>query len=123
MSALTGLGALVRFVARRERVRIPVYLASFAALIWSTAIQSEELYPTAADRAEYFATVTANPGLIVMVGPAYDLSTVGGDTAWQWGGIGAVVAALMSMFILGPPHARGGAERPKRADPRRGRRP
>ena len=100
MSALPAR-QLVRFVARRERVRIPVYLVIFATLIASTAVQSEELYPTAADRAEYVATVAGNPGLIAMVGPAFDVSSVGGDTAWQWGGIGAVVAALMSMFIVG----------------------
>jgi ABC-2 type transport system permease protein len=101
VSALTGTGVLIRFAARRERVRIPVYLVIFSALIISTAVQSEELYPTAADRAAYVATVTGNPGLIAIVGPAWDVSTVGGDTAWQWGGLGGVVAALMSMFIVG----------------------
>jgi ABC-2 type transport system permease protein len=101
VSVLTGTETLIRFVARRERVRIPVYLVILTMLIVSTAVQSEELYPTAADRAAYVATVTGNPGLIAMVGPAWDVSTVGGDTAWQWGGLGAVVAALMSMFIVG----------------------
>lgn len=101
MSTLTGTGTLWRFAARRERVRIPVYLVIFVVLIASTAAQSEELYPTAADRAAYVATVTGNPGLIAMVGPAWDVSTVGGDTAWQWGGFGGVLAALMSMFVVG----------------------
>jgi ABC-2 type transport system permease protein len=101
VSALTGTGELVRFAARRERVRIPVYLVLFSMLIISTAVQSEELYSTAAERADYAATVTGNPGLIAMVGPAWDVSTVGGDTAWQWGGLGAVVTALMSAFIVG----------------------
>jgi ABC-2 type transport system permease protein len=106
LSALTGTGTLWRFAVRWERVRIPVYLVIFVVLIASTAAQSEELYPTAADRADYVATVTGNPGLIAMVGPAWDVSTVGGDTAWQWGGLGGVVAALMSMFIVGR-HTRG----------------
>jgi ABC-2 type transport system permease protein len=106
VSALASTGQLIRFVARRERVRIPVYLVIFTMLIVSTAVQSEELYPTPADRADYVATVTGNPGLIAMVGPAWDVRTVGGDTAWQWGGLGAVVAALMSMFIVAR-HTRG----------------
>jgi ABC-2 type transport system permease protein len=101
VSALAGSAGLLRFAARRERVRIPVYLALFAALIASTALQSEELYPTAAERAEYVATVGGNAGLIAMVGPAFDVGTVGGDTAWQLGGLGGVVVALMSMFIVG----------------------
>ena len=103
---MTGLATLLRFTLRRERVRIPVYVLLLVGLIASTAAQSEQLYPTAASRAEYVATVEGNPGLIAMVGPAYDVTSVGGDTAWQWGAFGAVVAALMSMFIVGR-HTRG----------------
>ena len=98
---MTGLGVMLRFTARRERLRIPVYVIVLAALIASTAAQSEQLYPTAASRADYVATVEGNPGLIAMVGPAYAVTTVGGDVAWQWGAFGAVVAGLMSMFIVG----------------------
>ncbi|HWM09365.1 MAG TPA: ABC transporter permease, partial [Solirubrobacteraceae bacterium] len=103
---MTGLATMLRFTARRERVRIPVFVLVLVALIASTAAQSEQLYPTAASRADYVATVVGNPGLIAMVGPAYDVTTVGGDVAWQWGAFGAVVAALMSMFIVGR-HTRG----------------
>jgi ABC-2 type transport system permease protein len=92
---------MLRFTARRERVRIPVYVIVLAALIASTAAQSEQLYPTAASRADYVASVEGNPGLIAMVGPAYAVTNVGGDVAWQWGAFGAVVAGLMSMFIVG----------------------
>jgi ABC-2 type transport system permease protein len=103
---VTGLATMLRFTARRERVRIPVYVAVLAALIASTAAQSEQLYPTAASRADYAATVEGNPGLIAMVGPAHAVTNVGGDVAWQWGAFGAVVAGLMSMFIVGR-HTRG----------------
>jgi ABC-2 type transport system permease protein len=101
MSALARVGSMLRFTIRRERLRIPLYVLIMVALIGSTVAQSEELYSTAADRREYAATVTGNPGLIAMVGPAYDLSTAGGDTAWQWGGFGGAVVALMSAFLLG----------------------
>jgi ABC-2 type transport system permease protein len=103
---MTGFGTLLRFTLRRERVRIPVYVLVLAALIASTAAQSDQLYPNAASRADYVATVNGNPGLIAMVGPPYAVTNVGGDTAWQWGAFGAVVAALMSMFIVGR-HTRG----------------
>ena len=36
-----------------------------------------------------------------MVGPPYDLTTVGGYVAWQIGGFGAAIVALMSMFLVG----------------------
>jgi ABC-2 type transport system permease protein len=98
---MAGFATLLRFTARRERVRVPVYVLVLVLLIWSTAVQSEALYATAGERADYAATVEGNPGLIAMVGPAYRLTSVGGDVAWQWGGIGAVIAALMSMFVVG----------------------
>ena len=98
---MTGFATMLRFSLRRERVRFPVYVLVLAALIASTVAQSEQLYPNAASRADYVATVEGNPGLIAMVGPPYEVTSVGGDTAWQWGAFGAVVAALMSMFIVG----------------------
>ena len=101
MSTLAGTAAMIRFAARREWVRVPVYLTVLIASIASTAAQSESQFATQAERDDYAATVTGNPGLIAMVGPAYRVTTVGGDTAWQWGAIGAVVVALMSMFIVG----------------------
>jgi ABC-2 type transport system permease protein len=98
---VTGLGTMLRFTLRRERVRIPLYVMILVALIASTAAQSEQLYPTAASRADYVATVEGNPGLIAMVGPPYAVTNVGGDVAWQWGAFGAIVAGLMSMFFVG----------------------
>jgi polyether ionophore transport system permease protein len=101
VSRLTGTGTLLRLVVRRERVRIPVYLLVLAMLIGSTAVQSEELYPTQAERDEYAASMAANPGMVALVGPVHAVNTVGGDVAWQWGGFGAVMTALASMFVLG----------------------
>jgi ABC-2 type transport system permease protein len=101
VSALAGAGTLTGFALRRERVRIPVYLVLLVWLIATTALQSEGLYATQAERDDYAATVAGNPGLIALVGPALRVDTVGGDVAWQWGGLGAVIAALMSAFIVG----------------------
>jgi ABC-2 type transport system permease protein len=106
MTTLAGAWTLTRFAARRERVRVPVYLFLMLATVASTASQSDSLYKTVAERADYARTVDGNPGLIALVGRPYDLMTVGGDTAWQLGGLGAIVAGLMSMFILGR-HTRG----------------
>ena len=101
MSTLARTGTLIWLVIRRERLRAPVYLLIFVALIASTAAQSEALYSTQAERNEYAATVVGNPGLVAMVGPPYAVTNVGGDVAWQWGGFGAVVVALVSMLIVG----------------------
>ena len=101
MSALAGVPLLLRFALRRERIRIPVYIALFTVIVAQNAAGSEQLYTTQAERAEYAATVAGNPGLIAMVGPPYALTSVGGDVAWQMGGFGAAIVALMSVFIVG----------------------
>ena len=43
----------------------------------------------------------ANPALIAMAGPARALNTVGGQVTWQATAFGAIVAGLMSMFLVG----------------------
>lgn len=106
---LAGTGALTRFALRRDRVLIPVYLVVLVALVVSTAVQSEGLYATPGDRADYARSIEGNPGAIALVGPAYAVDTVGGDVAWQWGGFGAVTTALISMWIVGR-HTRSGEQ-------------
>jgi ABC-2 type transport system permease protein len=101
MTAIAGARPLLRLALRRERVRIPVYLALFVLLVAQTAAGSETSYTTQAARETYAATVQGNPGLIAMVGQPYNLLTVGGDVAWQMGGFGASFAALMSLFFVG----------------------
>jgi ABC-2 type transport system permease protein len=96
-----GTGALLCLGLRRDRIIIPLYVAIVAVLVAVTALQSETLYATEAERADYARTVAANPGLVALVGPVHDVMSVGGDVAWQWGGIGAVVAALVSMVLVG----------------------
>jgi ABC-2 type transport system permease protein len=76
MNRLTGATTLLRFAARRERIRIPIYVLLFVFLVVETAVQSENLYATQAERNEYAATVAGNPGLIAMVGPAYAVTNV-----------------------------------------------
>ena len=100
MTALAGARPLLGLALRRERVRIPVYLALFILLVLENAAASEATYTTHAARVSYAATVEGNPGLIAMVGPPYNLLSVGGDIAWQMGGFGAVFVALMSMFFV-----------------------
>ena len=42
-----------------------------------------------------------NAALIAMAGPARALNTVGGQVTWQATAFGAIVAGLMSMFLVG----------------------
>ena len=42
-----------------------------------------------------------NAAFIAMAGPARALNTVGGQVAWQASAFGAIVAGMMSMFLIG----------------------
>jgi ABC-2 type transport system permease protein len=98
---LTGTVALVRLILRRDRVRIAVWILGIVLLVVSTAGSVEGLYPTQTDLDEAAATSEDNVAAIVFNGPAQALDTVGGQVAFQVGSFGLVMAALMSLFMVG----------------------
>ena len=83
MNTLTGTGHLVRFVLRRDRVRLTIWIGSLAALFAYGAVSIQELYPDGRGLAEYAATVKTNQALVAMSGPAQALETMGGRIAWE----------------------------------------
>ncbi|SDC73220.1 ABC transporter permease [Actinokineospora iranica] len=100
MSGLTGTGTLVRLALRRDRVILPIWTVLLGLIPASTVSAYEQLYPTAADRATLTAGTGSNPSVAVIYGPAYDLSTAGGFTAWRYGSFLALFVALMAIFTV-----------------------
>ncbi|GAA5129039.1 ABC transporter permease [Haloechinothrix salitolerans] len=100
MTALAGTGQLTRLALRRDRFLLPAWLLVLSVLPAGVANAYEQLYPTAAMREPLAATVGANPALAVLLGPAFDLSTPGGFTAWRLLGFHAVIAGLMVIFTV-----------------------
>ena len=98
---LTGTGTLTRFVVRRDRVRIAVWIVAIAVLVLSTAASVKGLFPTQADLDEAAASVHGNAAAIVFNGPDQALDTMGGQVAFQIGAFGLVVMALMGIFMVG----------------------
>ncbi len=99
MSTLAGTGALARLAARRDRVMLPAWVYVLTALVASTAYSFRKLYPTAAGREQFAATVAHNPALLSLYGPLYG-NSLGSLTAWRYGGFAALGAGLMSIFIV-----------------------
>ena len=120
MSELAGAGTLLRFALRRDRIRIPVYLAALRVLVADTAAQRREPVPDARRRAPTTRRPSTGQPRPDRDGRArrYALRHVGGEVAWQLGGFGAVVRRADEHVPRRPPHARRGAERPQRAGPR-----
>jgi polyether ionophore transport system permease protein len=96
---VTGTGILLRFMLRRDRVLLPVWIAILAGFPIITASSFQGLYPTLADRLKFAATVEGNTTFTVLYGPARALDTIGGLTAWRTGTLGVIVA-LMSLMIV-----------------------
>jgi polyether ionophore transport system permease protein len=99
MRTLVGTWALTRFMVRRERIRLSVWVLILALVPVGTASAFQSLYPTAQTRAELAATVASTPALVAMLGPLHD-SSIGGLTAWRIGAIGSVLVALMAVLTM-----------------------
>lgn len=101
MSQLAGTLTLARFIVRRDRVRIVVWIASIVALMLVTALSVKGLYPTQASLDEAVTAFGNNAAAIALNGPAQGLDTLGGEVAFQVGATGLVVVALMSLLMTG----------------------
>jgi ABC-2 type transport system permease protein len=98
----TGTGTLLRFNLRRDRVRLPAWLAGIALVQVGGAATYPDLYPTVADRQLQAAVVGDNPAMRAMTGPGYGLAdyTFGAMISNEFFSLLAVVVALMSVLLL-----------------------
>lgn len=98
-SALVGIGPLIRLALRRDRVRLPVWLAVLTAVPAATPPAFAELFPTDAARAAYAAGVASNPALMSIQGPIFG-SSLGALTAARTMTIASTLVALLSVLTV-----------------------
>jgi ABC-2 type transport system permease protein len=101
VNAFAGTGQLTRLILRRDRIRLLVWIAALAVTVISTAQAFQGLYPDPRQLAQFTAGIRGNPAFVAINGPAYNLDTIGGLTAWRIVGISAILVALMSLFHIG----------------------
>ena len=99
--ALEGTGTLVRFALRRDRIRLPVWVAVAVALVAEQSLGSQTIYVSPAALAAYRATVGSSAAAIAFSGPPVGLTTVAGAVAFEISASVMIVAALMAMFTVG----------------------
>ncbi|MCI3226257.1 ABC transporter permease [Streptomyces sp. NP-1717] len=99
--AFAGTGTLMRFGLRRDRVRIPVWVAALGLGTMSTVTEFKTLYSTAEERASAVSSMDS-PAALAMTGPRHYLTdyTIGSMTGHQLIGFMAVLAGLMSVLIV-----------------------
>ena len=98
---MTGTRIFVRTFLRRDRWMLFWWILGGTVLYFSQAPSVDATYTSQAEFDTAAASMEGNVALIAMTGPARALNTVGGQVAWQAMAFGAVVAGLMSMFIVG----------------------
>jgi ABC-2 type transport system permease protein len=97
-STLAGTGVLLRFAARRDRVRLPVWSLAGAALVLSQSSSNQRFYRTPEALAAYRASAGSNAASIAFSGPPVGLDTVAGTVAFEISTSVALLAVLMAMF-------------------------
>lgn len=99
MSRVVGTRHLVRLDLRLDRVRLGLLIGGLAVMMVGIADSFDSLYPTAAGRQEFAADMNDSAAIRALYGPAYG-SSIGALTAWRWGVPGAVIAAMVCIFIV-----------------------
>jgi ABC-2 type transport system permease protein len=105
---VTGTLTLARFMLRRDRILLPVWIAILAGFVLITASSFQSLYPTLQDRLHFVSTIEGNTTFTILYGPPRALDTIGGLTAWRTGSL-AIFVALMS-FMVAVRHTRAEEE-------------
>jgi ABC-2 type transport system permease protein len=100
-TALTGTGTLVRFMLRRDRIRIPAWIAGLTLFTVYTAMALATLYATAADRQALVATMESPAG-VAMIGVNHgpDNYTYGVMMGHQMLWATVILVGLMSVLLV-----------------------
>ncbi len=101
MSSTTGTWTLIRFILRRDRIRIPIWIAGIVGFFLLVAASFPTIYPTEQER-QARAQLMENPTAMAFRGPGYGLDdyTYGAMLAHELMGYAAIAAALMSIFLV-----------------------
>lgn len=99
---LAGLGHLLRFMMRRDRLRAPVWIASIVGMMAVSTASVVGLYDTPDDLQEYATLAQADAALKAFAGPGYGLDdpTLGAVVMNEVLVFSFILVALMSMFLL-----------------------
>lgn len=101
MNTLAGTGRLVRFIIRRDRWRLLIWIVAVVGLMISFAASSADLYPTP-EALQARAVVMDTPFGVAFSGPRIGLDnyTFGALLSNEYVGFVAVTLALMSVFLI-----------------------
>lgn len=109
MSSFAGTGTLLRLHARRDRVRIPIWVVSLTLLMLASVASVTDLYATQESLEEFARTVQGNPAIAALNGRPVALDTIGGRVSFEVLVFTATTVGLMSLLLVSR-HTRGEEE-------------
>lgn len=94
-------GTMSRFILKRDRLRILIWIFALATFTWLVAISFANLYATDVER-QGMAETMKNPAMTAMVGKGYGLAnyTIGAMMAHQMLLFTAIAAAVMNILLV-----------------------
>lgn len=98
---MTGVGVFWWQFARRDVWQVLAWGVFAAFLYVSQGWGVDRVYTDQAEFDRAAEAMAQNTAFIAMLGPARALNTTGGQVTWQAAVFGAIVAGLMSMFLIG----------------------
>jgi len=99
-SSLTGTGTMLRFIARRDRILMPVWLLVLAGVAAASASAAVGLYPTQDARVAAAESANATPALVALYGRIDDPASLGGIAMLKLTTLGAVIVAVLMIITL-----------------------
>ncbi|GGC68077.1 ABC transporter permease [Hoyosella rhizosphaerae] len=99
--AFAGTATMVRLIARRDRIRLPIWITALALATTGTVFNFQDTYPTAQDRAAA-VILTDMPAMVGMVGRNYSAGeyTYGVMLGHQMFVFTAVAFGIMSILTV-----------------------
>ena len=108
-SSFKGTGRLARFIFRRDRIRIPLWLIGICSFTFAVPVSLAELYGLQEQR-DMLAQTMQNPAMTAMLGPAdFNNFTLGVMVAHEMVLFTALTVGLMSILLV-TRHTRGDEE-------------
>lgn len=100
MTAFVGVGQLIRFILRRDRVYLPVWILSIVVVIYVSAAAVRRTYDTPVEMASYAFNMGSSAASIAMAGPPVALSEIGGILIYETSMTALLAVALMAVFTV-----------------------
>ena len=99
-TALVGTAPLLRVTLKHDGKLLAPWVVLVSVLSVSSVVVYPVVFSTQEERAGLAAAVGGNPALGLIFGPAWDLTTTDGFTAWRSLALGGFLAALGAIFAV-----------------------